>query len=63
MTIPELVVSGRKLNLSVICDDCATKQEMKANADASANANAHSIIFCESYQFKLVIFHLNNDIL
>ena len=37
MTIPELVVGGRKLTLSVICDDCHTKQEMKANADAAAN--------------------------
>ena len=37
ITIPELVVGGRKLNVSVICDDCATKQEMKANADAAAN--------------------------
>ena len=37
MTIPELVVAGRKLNLSVICDDCAVKQEMKADADAATN--------------------------
>lgn len=37
MTIPELVVAGRKLNLSVICDDCAEKQNAKAILDTTAN--------------------------
>lgn len=37
MTVPELVVSGKTLTLSVICDDCWVKQEIKANADAAAN--------------------------
>jgi DNA replication protein DnaC len=37
MTIPELIVGGKKLHVSVICDDCAEKQNAQAILDDAAN--------------------------